>query len=93
MGKLNKKQKQNIGYVGKFYRNLALDIDKARNWDFCVETANDAEIPSEDVQKYLLVTSDFAKGMNDDINLYITPNTSTMRVLDKTRSDSQKYLS
>ena len=31
MGKLNKKQKQNIGYVGTFYRNLALDIDKARN--------------------------------------------------------------
>ena len=29
-------------------------------------------IPSEDVQKYLLATSDFAKDIQDDINLYVT---------------------
>ena len=34
--------------------------------------ANDADIPSEDVQKYLLTTSDFAKSMQTDINHYVT---------------------
>ena len=31
-----------------------------------------AESLSEDVQKYILATSDFAEGMQDDINLYVT---------------------
>ena len=31
-----------------------------------------AEISSEDVQNYLLATSDFAKGKQDGINLYVT---------------------
>ena len=30
------------------------------------------DIPLEDVQKYLLATSDFAKGMQSDNNLYVT---------------------
>ena len=30
------------------------------------------DIPSEDVQKYILATSDFAKGMQTDINHYVT---------------------
>ena len=34
--------------------------------------ANDADIPSEDVQKYILTTSDFAKSMQTDINHYVT---------------------
>ena len=34
--------------------------------------ANDADIPSDDVQKNLLATSDFAKGMQTDINHYMT---------------------
>ena len=34
--------------------------------------ANDADIPSADVQKYILVTSDFAKGMQTDMNNYVT---------------------
>ena len=29
-------------------------------------------IPTEDVQKYLLATRNFGKGMQDDINLYLT---------------------
>ena len=29
-------------------------------------------IPSDDVQKYLLAATDFAKGMQGDINLYVT---------------------
>ena len=74
-----KKQKQKSW---KFYRNLAQDIDSSVNQDFYGRIDNDAEIPSEDVQKYFLVNSDFAKGMQDDINLYIE-SFMRMRVLDK----------
>ena len=40
--------------------------------DFYGRIANDADIPSEDVQKYILATSDIAKGMQTDINHYVT---------------------
>ena len=40
--------------------------------DFFVNIANDANIPKEDVQKYLLATSDFAKSMQTDTNHYVT---------------------
>ena len=30
------------------------------------------DIPSSDVQKYLLATSDFSKGMQNDISHYVT---------------------
>ena len=33
---------------------------------------NYADIPSEDVKKYILATSDFAKGMQTDMNHYVT---------------------
>ena len=72
-----------VGYMGKFYGNLVQGIDSSVNQDFYGRIASDAEIPSEDVQKYLLATSDFAKGMQDDINLYITRDRLTTRVLDK----------
>ena len=36
-----------------------------------VRIAADTTIPAEDVQKYLLATSDFRKGMQDNINLYV----------------------
>ena len=40
--------------------------------DFYGRIANDADIPSADVQKYILVTSDFAKGIQTDMNNYVT---------------------
>ena len=58
------------GYVGSFYRNLADRVDTSS--DFYSNIANDANIPKEDVQKYLLATSDFAKSMQTDINHYVT---------------------
>ena len=33
---------------------------------------NDTNISTEDVQKYILATSDFAKGMQTDIDNYVT---------------------
>ena len=36
--------------------------------------ASDAKLPSENVQKYLLPTSNFSKGMRDNINPYVTRN-------------------
>ena len=57
-------------YVRSFYRNLADRVDT--NNDFFATIANDANIPKEDVQKYLLATSDFAKSMQTDINHYVT---------------------
>ena len=58
------------GYVGSFYRNLADRVDTSS--DFYAHIANDANIPKEDIQKYLLATSDFAKSMETDINHYVT---------------------
>ena len=61
-----------VGYEEKLQRNLAQNIDRSVNQDFYGKIASDAEIPSEDSQKYLLGTCDFAKGMQDNINLYVT---------------------
>ena len=57
-------------YVGSFYRNLADNINASS--DFYSRIAADADIPREDVQQYILATSDFAKSIQTDINLYVT---------------------
>ena len=44
------------------------------NSDFYSRIAADADIPKEDVQKYILATSDFAKSIQTDINHYVTRN-------------------
>ena len=59
-------------YVGKFYRNLADNYDNFLGSEFYGRIANDSEILSNNVQKYILATSDFAKGMQTDINHYVT---------------------
>ena len=77
-GKLHKKEKQKrlkkfpAGYVGNFYRNLADNVDNFLGSDFYCRIINDSDIPTEDVQTYILATSDFAKGMQADINHYVT---------------------
>lgn len=48
------------------------NVDNFLGSDFCGRITNDADILSEDVQKYILATSDFAKGMQTDINHYVT---------------------
>ena len=40
--------------------------------DFFAQISNDAKIPREDVQKYLLATPNFAKSIQTDINHYVT---------------------
>ena len=40
-------------------------------FEFYGKIANDYDIPSDDVQKFILTTSDFAKGMQTDINHYV----------------------
>ena len=49
-------------YVGSFYWNLAV---------YGI-TADDSNRPPENVKKYILTTSDFAKGIQTDINHYVT---------------------
>ena len=75
-----------VDYVGKFYRNLADNVDTFLCSDFYGRITNDADVSSEDVQKYILATSDFAKGMQTDINHYVTKdrlnNTSFRQKLD-----------
>ena len=58
------------GYVGSFYRNLADNIDNSP--DFFSRITEDVDIPREDVQKYILATSDFAKSIQTDISHYFT---------------------
>ena len=81
MGKLNsirnlrKKDLKNLpaGYIGKFYRNLADNVDHDfLKSEFYGKIANDYGIPSDDVQKYIFAMSNFAKGMQTDINNYLT---------------------
>ena len=77
-GKLHKKPEKikiknfPAAYVGRFYRNLADNVDNFLGSDFYGRIGNNATIPSEDTQKYMLATSDFAKGMETDINNYVT---------------------
>ena len=59
-------------YAGRFCSNLANNVDSAVSFDFYGRTADDVNIPSKDIQKYLLATSDFAKGMQEDLNLHVT---------------------
>ena len=47
------------GYVGNFYRNLEDNINT--DSDFYSKIAAYTDISKEDVQKYLLATSDFAE--------------------------------
>ena len=49
--------------MGRFYRNLADNLDNFLESDFSRQITNDYNIPSENVQKYTLTTSDFDKGM------------------------------
>ena len=60
------------GYVGRFYRNLADNVDNFIGSDFYSRITTDADIPREDVQKCILATSDFAKSIQTDINHYVT---------------------
>ena len=60
------------GYVGSFYRNLADNVGNFLGSDPDGRITNDADIPPEGVEKYILATSDFAKGMQTDVNHYVT---------------------
>ena len=60
------------GYLGNFYRNLADNIDSLTDCYFYLRIAADANIPKQDVQKHIMVTSDFAKSIQTDINHYVT---------------------
>ena len=79
-GKIHKKTKNSRwkffppGYLGSFYRNLADDVENFSGSDFYGKIASDANIPPEDVQEYILATSDCAKSMQTDINHYVTRN-------------------
>ena len=48
------------GFVGNFNKNLADNVENFTGSDFYTRIASDANIPREDVQKYILATSDFA---------------------------------
>ena len=58
--------------MGSFYRSLADNIDNFVGSDFYSRIAADSDISKEDVQKYILATSDFAKSIQTDINHYVT---------------------
>ena len=48
------------GFVENFNKNLADNVENFTGSDFYTRIASDANIPREDVQKYILATSDFA---------------------------------
>ena len=59
-------------YVGSFYRNLADNVDNFMGSHFYRLVANDSDMPWEALQKYILATFDFAKGIQTNINHYVT---------------------
>ena len=68
-----------VGYVGRLYRYLAQKHRYSSvNEHFYDKVANDPDIPSEDVQKYMLTTSNFTIGIQDDINLYVMRDPRTL---------------
>ena len=74
--KLEKRRLKNFptGYVGSFYVNLADNINNFVGSDFYGKIARDTGIHSQDVQKYILATTDFAKEIQVGINHYVTKN-------------------
>ena len=68
--KENTKRLKNFpaGYVGKFYRNLADNVVNFLSSDFYSRIWKDYDIPNDDLQKYILATSDFAKSIQTHIN-------------------------
>ena len=50
-----------------YYRNLADNIDNFSGSGFYSRIGADADLPREDVQKYILATSDFAKSIQTNI--------------------------
>ena len=76
------------GYVGRFHRNLADNVDNFLGSDFYEKIAIDTNIPIEDVQKYILATSGFAKEMQTNINNYVTRdmiNNTSFRHFEETK--------
>ena len=80
-GKLHKKKEKRklkifcAGYIGKFYRNLANNIGHDfLGSEFYGRISNDADISFDEVQKCILASIDFTKGMLTDINHYVTKN-------------------
>ena len=59
-------------YVEGFYRNLAENVHNFIGSDFYSRITANVGIPREDVQKYILATSDFAKSIQTDINHHVT---------------------
>ena len=67
-GREKKRLKTLSGWLlGRFYMNLADNVDTFLGSDFYGKFASDADLPSEDVQKYLPTSSDFSKGIENDI--------------------------
>ena len=60
------------GCVGIFSRNLADNVNNFLGSDFYGKMTNDYDTLFADVQKYRVATSNFAKGMQTDINHYVT---------------------
>ena len=55
--------------------DLANNLDNAVSSDFYGQIVNDADIPPfNSIQNYLSTTTDFAKGIQNDINHYVTRN-------------------
>ena len=70
--KIERLKKIRAGYKSKFYKTLGDLFDKSFDAAFQREVIKD--VRDEDVKNYLLATIDFGKGMQDDINMYVTRN-------------------
>ena len=71
-------------YVGKFYRDLAdnVDHDFLESY-FCGRIANDTDIPSADVQKYILAKVILPKEYKQTLNIMWQKVELTMRAVGK----------
>ena len=61
-------------HENRFYKTLDDPFDKTFNTLFQCDAIKN--VPKEDVRNHLLATSDFGKGMQDDINICMLPETN-----------------
>ena len=92
--KENTRRRNNFaaGYLGNFYRNLADNIDSFTDCYFYSRIAADTNIPKQDVQKNIMVTSDFAKSIQTDKPLCYSRQNKQCQFQTEFRSNQQEYL-
>ena len=70
--------------------HLGDPFDESFDWNFQHEIISDS--PGENVQNYLLATSNFGKSMQDDINMHVTCGRLNNAILGQKLNPTAKFI-